>query len=57
VSRKIRVASDAGILIHSMSESSATFRVGLTPDFPIEAAGRYEADVADKFDGVADLNY
>lgn len=40
-----------------MSESTATFRVGLTPDFPAEAAGRYETEVAGKFDGVEGLSY
>ena len=40
-----------------MSKAEATFRVGLTPDFPVEAAGRYEAEVAGKFDGLEGLVY
>jgi len=40
-----------------MPESNKIFRVGLTPDFPIEAEGRYEAEVADKFGGHTDLTY
>lgn len=40
-----------------MFDSSDWFRVGLTPDFPAEAAGRYEAEVADKFDDIEGLHY
>lgn len=40
-----------------MPEPNKIFRVGLTPDFPVEAEGRYEAEVADKFGGLTDLTY
>ncbi|MBI1355656.1 MAG: dehydrogenase [Acidobacteria bacterium] len=40
-----------------MSETKPPFRVGLTPDFPAEARGRYESDVEDKLGGVAGLTY
>ncbi len=40
-----------------MPEAKKTFRVGLTPDFPLEAKGRYEDEVAGKFGGLDGLAY